>query len=138
MTPDASPFLYAQATESLLARKEEFALAITAALYDARPDLVSRYGSAGREKCLQDMRHSLEHLAPAVALAKPVLFERYVSWLVDLLRPRGIPSGHVRASIEAMAAVLAARMAPDEHAAVSESLRAALAVLPALHSGDRT
>ena len=62
--------------------------------------------------------------------AEPVLFVRYVDWLVELLRPRGIPPDHVRGSLEAMAAVLAARLTPDEYAAASAGLHAALATLP--------
>lgn len=135
MTPDETGALAgrtfaARAADSLLARKEELALAVTEALYEAHPDFGPRYGAAGRVKCLQDMRYTLEHLAPAVALAEPVLFVRYVDWLVELLRPRGIPSDHVRGSLEAMAAVLAARLAPDEYAAASAGLHAALATLP--------
>jgi hypothetical protein len=131
MTAPGSQALASRASEALLARKEELALAVTDALYDAHPELGPRYGASGRAKCLQDMRHTLEHLAPAVALAEPVLFVRYVDWLVDLLHPRGIPSADVRASVEAVATVLAGRLAPDEYEAASAALHAALAALSA-------
>ena len=119
----------ARASESLLARKEELALAVTEALYKACPELAIRYGPAGRTKCLQDMRYTLEHLAPSVALSEPILFVRYITWLVDLLRPRGIPPDHVRAALETMAAVIAGHLAADEHEAAAVGLRAALAAL---------
>ena len=120
-----------RASDSLLARKEELALAITDALYAAHPRLTTRYGPAGREKCLQDMRYTLEHLAPAVALAEPVLFVRYVDWLVSMLEARNVPSDDVRASLEATSDVLAGRLPPDEHLAVAGSLRAALGSMTA-------
>ncbi len=128
MSPDS---VHALASASLLARTEELALAVTDALYDSHPDLQATYGEAGRAKCLQDTRHTLEHLASAVALVEPDLFVGYVAWLVDLLRPRGIPVEHVRGSLEATRAVLSARLSVDESAAACAPLHTALASLPA-------
>lgn len=127
----ASRALYTRTAASLLDRKEELARAITDALYEAHPDLGPRYGATGRVKCLQDTHHTLEHLAPAVALGDPALFVQYVHWLVDLLRPRGIPLDHVRGSIAAMIAVLGTRLDPAEYAVASVSLDAALGALHA-------
>ncbi len=121
--------LQSRASESLLARKDELARAITAALYEARPDMLATYGETGRAKCLQDMHYNLEHLAAAVAVGAPSLFVRYVDWLVSLLRARGIPPDDVQASLVATQAVVDARLALDERNAVGPSLRAGLAVL---------
>lgn len=112
----------------LVAEKEDLARAITEALYREKPELLARYGAAGREKCLQDMRYNLEHLAPAVALGQPGMFAGYARWLVGLLEARGIPSGDVARSLDLTRQVLAARFADDEAGAAAPALAAALAV----------
>ena len=115
----------------LVAEKEELARAITAALYRERPDLHAKYGEAGREKCLQDMRYNLEHLAPSVALDLPSMFEGYARWLVGMLGARGIPTDEVARSLSLTRAALDERFPPDEAAAAAPALEAALrAVAP--------
>lgn len=118
-----------RASESLLRHEEALARAITDALYARRPDLVDRWGERGRAKCLHDMRHNLEHLAPAVALGEPALFAGYVRWLDDLLRARGIPTDDVRESLELTRDAIAARLPYDEAACASASIDAGLAAL---------
>ncbi len=120
-----------RASASLLDRKDELAGAITDVLYGRDPTLVTRYGEAGRVKCLQDMRYSLEHLAPAVALDDPSLFARYVIWLEGMLAARGVGSDDVRRSLEATQRALLDRLPPDEAARVLPSLEAGLAALSA-------
>jgi len=115
----------------LLAEKEDLARAITAALYRERPEMLARWGEPGREKCLQDMRYNLEHLAPAVALDAPDMFAGYARWLLGLLQSRGIPAGDVARSLALTRAALGERFPPDEAAAAVTALDAALAVLTA-------
>lgn len=115
------------ASEALIARKEELAREITAALYAAHPEWMDRYGPAGRDKCLQDMRYTIEHLAPAVALAEPQLFAGYCRWLVDLLRPRGIPAEHVRDTLAVVGKVLRDRLPPAESPLVLDLVDAGIA-----------
>lgn len=118
-----------RASETLLARREELASAMTDALYAERPALLERYGAGGVARCREDMRYTIEHLAPAVALEDPQMFVRYVTWLVNLLRARGIPADDVRGALDATGRVLAARVAPDEYVQIEKSLRAASTTL---------
>jgi hypothetical protein len=117
--------------ERLVAEKEALASAITALLYAERPDLLQRYGASGREKCLQDMRYNLEHLAPAVALGEPAMFAGYARWLGGLLAARGIPTGDVVRSLALTRAALTERFPADEAAAAVPALEAGLAALAA-------
>ena len=126
-----SAFIETRASASLLDRQDELARAITDVMYDSDPTLTTRFGEAGRVKCLQDMRYSLEHLAPAVALDDPSVFARYVIWLEGLLAARGVGSDDVRRSLEATQSALIERLSPDEAARVLPSLRAGLAALSA-------
>jgi hypothetical protein len=116
-------------SERLLGEKEDLARAITQALYDERPGLLARYGAPGREKCLQDMRYNLEHLAPAVALEQPAMFAGYAVWLRDLLAARGIPADDVVRSLHLTRDAIARRFPPEEAAAAEAALAAGLAVL---------
>jgi hypothetical protein len=117
-----------RAAEQLLARKEEIANATTSLLYARTPSLTQKYGDHGRARCLQDMRYTVEHLAPAVAMADPGLFAQYARWLVQLLAPRNVPLDDVRASLSAMRAVLA-DMDASLASQVDDCIRAGLAVL---------
>lgn len=118
-----------RASERLVREKEALARAITDALYRERPDLLARWGEPGREKCLQDMRYNLEHLAPAVALSDPAMFAGYVRWLASLLAARQIPTGDVARSLALTDAAIAERFPADEAASARTVLRAGLAVL---------
>ena len=76
------------------------------------------------------MCYTLEHLAPSVALGEPQLFARYVAWLVDLLRPRGIPPEHVGDTMRVLERVLASELSSEHIAAVQSSVAAGLAAVP--------
>jgi hypothetical protein len=120
-----------RAAESLATHREELARATTDALYVAMPGLLEKYGESGRAKCLQDMRHNVDHLASAVALEDPTLFERYVRWLDELLVARGVPTGEIRRSLQLMEEQARRRVSADEASVIGECLRAGIAVLPA-------
>ena len=117
------------ASTALLERKEELAHAVTEALYRERPELLERWGAEGRAHCLQDMRYNLEHLAPAVALGEPALFERYVGWLRDMLGARGIPARDVADSLRLTRTVALERMPAAQAALIARALDAGLDVL---------
>jgi hypothetical protein len=118
-----------QASAFLLEEKEPLAREVTARLYAALPGLLDKYGQAGREKCLQDMRYNLEHLAPAVDLEQPEMFAGYVGWVDGLLRSRGVATDELALSLEIMEAVVAERVPAGAAEAVRVCLRAGLAAL---------
>ena len=119
----------ARAASRLLADKESLARAITDALYADMPELMAKYGEAGREKCLQDMRYNLEHLIPAVDLGQPEMFAGYVRWLDDLLRARNVSTGEVVRSLELTEALVRERFSTEEAEAVATCIRAGLSAL---------
>jgi hypothetical protein len=121
----------ARCGDRLVAEKEDLARAITDALYAERPELLARYGAAGREKCLQDMRYNLEHLAPAVALDQPAMFAGYAQWLAGLLGARGIPLEDVVRSLVLTREAIAHRFTREQAAAAEAAIAAGLAALDA-------
>lgn len=119
----------ARAAARLTAERDLLARAVTDALYDAVPELAERYGPVGREKCLQDMHHNLEHLASAVELERPAMFADYTRWLDALLRARNVATDDVVRCLALTEAVVRARFAADEADATAVAVRAGLDAL---------
>ena len=120
-----------RAAALLLGQKADLARAVTARLYDERPELIARHGERGREKCLQDMHHNVEQLAPAVDLEDGEMFARYVRWLDDMLRSRGVATGDVVRCLELLRDETAARFDGDEARLIAGILDVGLAVVAA-------
>ena len=117
------------ASESLLAHKERIVVGVTDTMYAEMPELHTRYGAIGRAKCLQDIRHNVEHLAPAVALGEPALFAKYVTWLRDMLGARNIPASDVLRSLEVMRSTVHDVLPADEAEAAARVIDAGIEVL---------
>ncbi len=126
--PAAAPV---RAAERLLRDRAAIADATIEALYAERPELAERYGPIGREKCLQDMHYTLDHLIPAVDLEHPAMFETYAGWLARLLLARNVAVRDVADALRHMDAVVRTRLAPDEAAAVATILDAGRAAVAA-------
>lgn len=118
-----------RAAEALLEHGDAIARSVTGLLYAEMPWLMDRYGERGRQKCLQDMRYNLEHLAPAVELQDPGMFARYARWCDGVLRSRGVATGELVRSFELMESDVASRLSADQAEAVGACLRAGVAVL---------
>lgn len=120
MTPEDRAAARLEGEQSRLAR------AITDALYAEMPHLLEKYGDRGRARCLEDMNFNLEHLRPAVQLARPDVFVSYVRWLDQLLRARNVDTREVLRSLMLTERVVRDEFPPDEAAAVIPSLHAAI------------
>ncbi|HEV3048709.1 MAG TPA: hypothetical protein VGX50_00270 [Longimicrobium sp.] len=117
------------AAAALLENKEAVARSVTGLLYAEMPWLIDRYGERGRQKCLQDMRYNLEHLAPAVELEDPAMFARYAAWCDGVLRSRGVSTEELARSFVLMESDMAARLPVEQADAVAACLRAGVAAL---------
>ena len=115
-----------RAAAELIARKANLAHAVTDALYTEIPELTSRYEAVGRERCLEDIRYTIDHLIPAVDLAQPAMFATYVQWLDELLRARNVATTEVIRSLELIEHHVRTELAPDEANAVAACIRAGL------------
>src|SRR5690349_20386923 len=89
-----------RAANRLLEEKDALAVAITDAHYAEQPNLMAEYGVAGRRRCLEDVRCTLEHLIPALDLGQPSMFAEYVQWLEQLLRARRVETSDLVRSLE--------------------------------------
>jgi len=115
-----------RAAAQLAARKARLARDVTDALYAEMPELTSRYGAVGRERCLEDITYTIDHLIPAVDLSQPSLFTTYVRWLDDLLSARNVSTREVVRSLELIEQGVRNDLPPDEANAVAPCIRAGL------------
>lgn len=119
----------ARAAAALAEHGEAVARAVTGLLYAEMPWLVDRYGEPGRQKCLQDMRYHLEHLAPAVELEDPALFARYAEWCDAMLRARGVQTAELRRCLQLIESDVATRLPGEDAGIVAACLRGGIGVL---------
>ena len=119
------------AAAMLASRGEELARAAVTEQFAESPELLDKYGEPGREKCVEDMRHTIRFLAPGVALDEPSLFREYVDWLAELLAARGIPVSEVVRSLELLRQVVVERVPAPEARAIAAVIDAGLEALDA-------
>ncbi|CAN5766995.1 MAG: hypothetical protein H0U67_15870 [Gemmatimonadetes bacterium] len=115
-----------RAAARLVAEIGPLARAITDTMYAESPDLMTKYGVVGRERCLEDMHFNLQHLAPAVELGKPSMFAAYVIWLAEMLASRNVGTDDVVRSLELTQKEIEARFPADEAGTISEYFRVGL------------
>lgn len=118
-----------RAAAELLEHREAIARAVTERLFHEMPGLWDKYGQRGWDKCLQDMRHTVDHLAPAVELESPAMFARYADWCDTVLRARNVPTGELVRCLELMRDDAAHRMPAEQAAVAAASLDAGLQAL---------
>ena len=118
------------AARLLIEQRAPLAEAVTARQYEAQPELLAKYGAAGRAKCLQDAGYHLSYLADSVAAESPSLFYDYVGWAKVMLGARGIPAGDLSRNLSIMREVIRQRCPPDLWGVVDEFFEAGLKDCP--------
>jgi MerR family transcriptional regulator, light-induced transcriptional regulator len=113
-------------------RMAALAEAVTDRQFRSNPELERRYGAAGRAHCHADALFHLRFLAQAVRLGSPVLFVDYVGWAKIMLTSRGVPQSDLLANLEVIHEVTRGELDDEAAKAVSFTLQAAIAALPAL------
>jgi hypothetical protein len=68
------------------------------------------------------MHFNVEHLIPAVDLGDPELFGRYLQWLDDLLRARGVETRDVTRCLELLGDEVERRYQADESRVIRDIL----------------
>jgi hypothetical protein len=75
--------------------REEIIEQVTDGIYEAYPEIMERFGEAGRKRCVEDNHHHFDHLQTATELNQPEVFTNYAVWLTNLLTQRGMNKQHV-------------------------------------------
>jgi methanogenic corrinoid protein MtbC1 len=102
-----------EAGAAVQAKQSALAEAVTARHYQLKPELETRYGAAGRAKCLQDAAYHLSYLSEALNAAQPSLFADYVVWARTMLAGRGIPEKDLSDNLIVLRESLAESLAAD-------------------------
>ena len=102
-----------------------------AVLYARHPDWRGSGGTAGQQRCRDDILYHLSYLADAVALGRADLFADYVRWIAAFLERCGIPREHLQEALAVLDESLAGLPARDRRAA-----REALAAGRAAQAGE--
>lgn len=124
------PFSEKEVGGRIHTQRDALAEAITARQYELQPELASRYGEAGREKCRQDARYHLSYLAEALVASSPALFAAYVSWAKVMLATRGIAATDLARNLECMREVIERSLPHETGAPVRKFIDAGLNRLP--------
>lgn len=117
-------------SETIEARRFELAELIVEKQYRAQPELVRRYGEAGRAKCLQDTMHHLSSISSAIALSTPAIFEEYVTWARGLLEARNIPANDLALNLICIRDVLRDELPANVGTVAVEYVEGGLRQLP--------
>jgi len=126
--PSITPHV-SEAGRVLMRDTDQLALAVTDRLFRESPELFDKYGQRGYEKCLQDMRYNVQHLVPAVDMADPSMFTRYIEWLDELLRARNVPTRETLRCLELLRNEVFTRYKRAEVDAINAVLDAGIAVV---------
>lgn len=101
-------------TGQLLEReRRSLAESVVSRQYQLQPELRSRYGEDGREKCIQDTEYHLSYLAVAVQFASPSLFAEYFAWVKPVMVAYGVNLEDVDRNLVCLRDVLQKRLSSE-------------------------
>jgi methanogenic corrinoid protein MtbC1 len=110
--------------------REALAEAVVVRHYQLRPELQTRFGQRGRQKCRDDANYHLTYLAQSLASSEPALFLKYVAWAKVMLAGRGIPASDLVDNLQVMIEVLQAHLPASEASVACGYVQAAIADFP--------
>src|SRR5581483_6554760 len=108
----SAPTVAASAAEWVDARIGSLSAAVTNAIFSRHPELESKYGKAGREKCHQDTVYHLHYLAEAISSNSEAMFNDYAGWAKIMLFARGIASDDLLWNLRVIGEVLKSKAPP--------------------------
>lgn len=124
------PTLQQQAAAAINRHRSSLAAQIVAREFQRNPALQQRYGSAGRERCLEDAGYHLGYLAQAVAADHRGLFDDYVGWAKVMLARRGVPADDLASLLLHMREALPLALSPAHSRLAGSFIDGALEQLP--------
>jgi methylmalonyl-CoA mutase cobalamin-binding domain/chain len=128
--------LVLSAGHQLRDRAGALADAVVACEFTRHPKLRTRYGAAGRTESRQDAVDHLLHLADALDVNSPALFNDYIGWVKVLLQHLGVSSDdldrHLHCHLDCMADVVREQMPPPVASAAVATIHGVRTALPAM------
>lgn len=77
--------------EQVLKKQQALAQLITELQFKQHPELETRYGAAGKDKCIQDSLYHLTYLSESIKSGSKAMFNAYITWAFGMLQARKIP-----------------------------------------------
>ncbi len=74
--------------EMLTEKSSELANDITSLQLANNPDLLKRYGAAGKRRCYKDAEYHLKYLIEALTMERPDMYANYILWASAMLKAR--------------------------------------------------
>ena len=118
------------ASLAITERRDEIARAVVEAQFRRWPDLYARYGEAGKEKCVEDLRFHVLYLAEAVGANSPALFRAYAAWVKVLFTGLRIPVEELGESLVILRDAVAEKVGGVAAQRAAACVAAALEALP--------
>lgn len=75
----------------LTEKSSELANYITSLHFEHNPELLKRYGAAGKHRCYEDAVFHLNFLSEALTMNLPDMYANYILWAAAMLKSRNIP-----------------------------------------------
>ncbi len=91
-----------------------------------QPDILKRYGGDGFNDLSGDTQLRLLHLAEALAVARPALFDSYLAWLKVAQAARGMPLDDLIVNLECMRDELGASLPAGQEAMATDYIGRAI------------
>ncbi len=107
-------------SRAIHSRRRAISVAIVDRQYTLRPELRDRYGEQGREKCIEDTEHHLDHLSASLLASSPTLFDGYIRWAGSVMSSAGVRPEDVRENLGFLRDSLVESL-PEEMAGVAAS-----------------
>ena len=120
-----------RAGHAVRVRAPKLVEAVVAEQYRRRPDLLARYGEAGRAFCARDVGYHLRFLAASVETANAGRFVHYVRWARRVLVAHGVPPADLLMTLDAMRRAAGELLPAPAAQAACRHIDAAVAAFPA-------
>ncbi len=95
-----------QFATALRESRTSLARAVTDQTWRDEPDLETKYGKSGYEKCLQDSGYHLDYLSQAISHSSKILFTDYVRWARVMLAERNVPADDLLKNLKTLSAAI--------------------------------
>ena len=118
--------------ETLEAGSAQLAAQVVELQYQRSPDLASRFGPQGRQRCLVDTTFHIDFLEQAVSAADSRIFLDYVAWAKALLVYRGFPLQDFQVNLECLLEVVSNALSLKSRRLAAGYVEDALRLLPSM------
>ncbi len=99
---------------------------IVSGIYTDYPELLTKYGEQGKERCREDNGHHFRTLEVGYEMKNLKVFQDYAEWLNHLLTSRGMSSEHIIDNFNRILAVIKGKDLNGREPFFSECLRIAI------------